>query len=617
MPGTVTVSEAQGSPTIPASADFAVCVAGCSTSTPLTSSVMSSPYSSAASFASSWGIGDGADCLMQAIVPTPGNPAPPPVCFYKTPATTAGSRGSTLTTSIATSRVTVTKTSGTHPVGTYEPKARVKTAGRIGTAGAVLELSPDNGRTWLPSQALGTDTTIKMLIGGVETGVQFDLAFAGITGTADITDADLYGVGGDLDGLTLILNVNGGGATTLTLDVATNAASKAALLAAIAVQWAALTATDVSTHLRLADSSATGSIVVGAGTANTLLGLTAGTYGGDLTVDDYWTESVTTPPQWAVADLYTAGSPATGAIAAVAHSATSIAILALSEPVAASDFPTISAGLNYAAGRGKKLSVLTRFRPRASDETDATYLAAFATFRAACTDNRITTVCGEGWLTDAFRGYRYARSGLPAVLARMQSMAVVPGALGERMAQHPGYVARGPLENFSIVDDAGNPLALAHDEALTGGIDGPLGGRGGGLAFYYQHLDELRGTYVSEAPVGYAALSTILTWMDRRVANGIERIAESESWLSIQGADIYDPVTFALDADIVSALQARIAKRIKDRYSREFQNPDDPNLVAINPTVTVDGASVTISGTLNVRFYGYTRSIALTFSASR
>jgi hypothetical protein len=100
MPGSVTISEAQGAPVIPASADFAVCVVGCSTTSPLASGLMSAAYSSAATAASDYGLGDGIDCLTQAITPTQGNPAPPPACFYRTPATTTGSRGATLTTSI-------------------------------------------------------------------------------------------------------------------------------------------------------------------------------------------------------------------------------------------------------------------------------------------------------------------------------------------------------------------------------------------------------------------------------------------------------------------------------------------------------------------------------------
>lgn len=615
MPGSVTVVETLGAPTIPASQDFAVCVVGYSTASPISAGLMSPAYSSAAAYSAVYGIGDGADLVTQAITPTQGNPAPPPVSFYRTPATTPGVRGSTISTAIATGRVTVTKTASTHPVGVYEPRLRWVTGGRLGTAGAVGEFSPDNGRTYLPSQALGTATTLKMQIGGIDTGVQFDFAFAGITGTADITDAGLYGIGGDLDTLTIKLNVNGAGETTLTLDIATNAASKAALLAAIAVQWPALTATDVSTHLHLADSVATGTIAVGAGTANTLLGLTAGTYGGDLTAGDLITESITVGPQWAVADLYTAGTIATGALAAIAQSSTPIATVALADPVAAGDFPTITAGLNYAATRGKRLSVLARFRPRTSDETDAQHSAAFATFCQACSDNRIAIVRGEGWLTDAFRGFRYMRSGLPALLARLQSFEAVPGKRGERMAQHPGYVARGPLEGFSIVDDAGNPISLAHDEKETGGTDGPFGGYGGGIAFYYQRLPSLQGTYVSEAPVRYPPLSRVLTWMDRRVVNGIESVAEATLWLQIQGADLLDGTT--LDPDIVQAQGASVSAAIKDRYAAEFQNADDPDLVAVDPTVVVNGSQVSETATIAPKLYGYTDAITLYVSPSR
>jgi hypothetical protein len=108
------------------------------------------------------------------------------------------------------------------------------------------------------------------------------------TGTTDVTASGLYGAGGTLagggTGLTLILNVNGAGSTTLTFDGAglTNDASEAAMLAAINTQWPTLTATVVATHLVLTDNTigASGSIVVGSGTANTALGLTATTYNG-------------------------------------------------------------------------------------------------------------------------------------------------------------------------------------------------------------------------------------------------------------------------------------------------------------------------------------------------
>lgn len=338
---------------------------------------------------------------------------------------------------------------------------------------------------------------------------------------------------------------------------------------------------------------------------------------GTLFTGDQWTETKTTPPMWAISDLYTAGDPASGAFGDIAKSSTSFAIVIISEPVTAGNITTLTAALNYLAGFGKRPSLLVRFRDPAAGETDAQYIAAFQTFRASIHDNRISPVAGSGWLTDAFRGYVYFRSGLPALFARMQSFAVIPGARGERMAQHPGYGARGPLEGFSLVDTAGQPISQAHDEALAGGIDGPIGGAGGGITFFYQRRTAIAGTYVSDAPVAYPPLSQILTWMDRRVANGIETTAEAIAWTKIQGADIFDPVTRVLDDDIVNAIQGDIGKAIRDRYRAEFQNAEDPNLVVINPVVTVNGSRVSIAGTVNWRPYGYTHDIALTFSATR
>jgi pimeloyl-ACP methyl ester carboxylesterase len=98
-----------------------------------------------------------------------------------------------------------------------------------------------------------------------------------VVGTTNAGAAGLYGAGGTLNGLNIKLNVGGAGETTLVLNGATNTASSAALLTAIHGQWADVTATIVATHLVLTNDAG-GSIVVGAGTANAALGLTAGTY---------------------------------------------------------------------------------------------------------------------------------------------------------------------------------------------------------------------------------------------------------------------------------------------------------------------------------------------------
>jgi len=101
-----------------------------------------------------------------------------------------------------------------------------------------------------------------------------------VDGTADITNAALYGVGGLLDTETLTLTVNGV-AHTLVLAGAGNVANEAAFLAAIDAQWAGLLATQgpaPTKGLVLTDTLVPGGvIIVGAGSANGHLGLTPGT----------------------------------------------------------------------------------------------------------------------------------------------------------------------------------------------------------------------------------------------------------------------------------------------------------------------------------------------------
>lgn len=336
---------------------------------------------------------------------------------------------------------------------------------------------------------------------------------------------------------------------------------------------------------------------------------------GTLFTGDTWT-ALTSPPMWGAGDLYTAGDPATGAFAVIGQSSSNKGLIVISEPVGEADFAEIVAGLDYGAELGKDWTVLCRFRDPEPAETDAAYVAAFRAFAAAHSDSRIAMVVGSGWLTDAFRGYRYLRSGLPAVLARLAGNSVIPGREGERLAQHPGYVARGALERFSIVDDDGN--LVGHDEEQLAGIDGPIGAVGGGITFFQiPSGGENPGTFVSEADVLYPAASQVLTLMDRRLMNGIKRVCRARLWTEIQGADIVDLETNVLDEHIADAIGGAAGKDVRDAYLKEFQNSASLNLVTIDPETTRDGSKVTITGSCKFRPYLYTHDIVVTFDASR
>ncbi len=312
------------------------------------------------------------------------------------------------------------------------------------------------------------------------------------------------------------------------------------------------------------------------------------TYGTLVAGDFFSTRTV--PPQWSVDDLYDPSDPdaITGAFAAIAECSESFGLLVVTEPVATGDVSTIVAGLDYLATFNKRPTLIVRFRDPDldNDETDAAYIAAVRTWRAAWTDSRICPVAGNGWVTDAATGRRYFRSGLAALLARLQSFRTLPD---ERLAHSPACADDGPLDGFSIVDDAGHLIPGAHDEFVRGGIDGPVGAVGGALTFCYQRDEATKGTYVSRAPVAFAADDSVITLMDARVSSGIERELYSEAWTQIQGAKIVKTTT--LDPDAALAMEQAMRGRIVGRYAKEIANPGDPNLVTVDPTVIVDPTS--------------------------
>lgn len=523
MPPQINIRRARGQAAVSPAVDFAMCIIGCATLDPLPLKV-SPPYGNPSALAAAYGLGDGIDAAQQAVTRTlTGNPAPPAIAFYRTPPTTPGARGATLDVSGVNGSSVVTQTAGTEPVGTYQPVGEVLDDGNggdgtaVGTPGIVIRFSPDNGRHWLPSQALGTDVTAKMLINEIETGVQFDFTASGDT----------------------------------------------------------------------------------------------------LKTGDKWYESKTTAPQFAIADIYDAGPPAAGALAVIAKGSYNFGLIAITEPVEAADFATLSAGLNAmtAINAARRPTLIIRFRDSEDDETDAEYVLAFRTWRAAAGDDeRIVCVVGSGWLTDAFRSFVYLRSGLPAVLARLQSMQAIAGNLQQRVAQSPGEGARGPLEGFSIVDSDGNPVG--HNERVLGGIDA-VGETGGGLTFYYEAHDAVAGTYVSRASTCYPVGSKIFTLMDNRVSSGIERALYGVAFTFLQGADIFDEGTHELEEDVVQAMSSAAKKAIKDLYTHEIQNAEDPNLVTVDPTVTVTQERVTVQWYVNDRLFGYTDVVNIEIENNR
>lgn len=664
----VTIIRKKGQPAVDPGTDFRMCIVGTSSASPVAAGALSSLYYQPGAIAADFGIGDGVDACTQALTATDDNPQPPGLAFLSTLAVgglTPGVRGATLTqTSTAGSTATVTKTTGTHPAGTYEPRVRVAddgnsgAGGTIGVAGIVLEASVNNGRNWLPTKALGAATSFTIKIpnpGGsdYDTGITYDLGPSGaskaalytkvtllqttLTGTGHFVDiaasvhlvadtiddvalAAIPAATTDLTAVTLFnaclsyLGIHGANLTYHTI-------ADAPLATALAAIPVAVTIGDVDLHLPALIAAynahrvnVTGVVHGAADNANTITAYVA--VPGTLFTGDGWTETKTLPPQWAIGDLYTAGSPGSGALMAIAQSATNFGLIAITEPVVAANIAVLSAALDAmkAIKSSCRPTLLVRFRDQAVAESDATYIAATTTFLAACArDARISGWANDGWLTDAFRGYVYSRNMLPSLLARLQGMSIIAGVKGEKVAQSPGWAGRGPLPDFTVRDAAGNPVG--HDERIRGGILGPVGGKGGFGCCYYESHEAVPGTYIAGAPVLYDVLPTIVTVMDNRVSSGIERLLYGIAFTFLQGADV---VTGGiLDDDTRDAMAQAGCKAIKDNYQNEIANPNDPNLVTVDANVTVSGADITVFWYVNDRLFNYNNAIVVTVANAR
>lgn len=648
MPGRVTVTNATGSPTQPAGADVAMCIVGASTSFPLPAGQVTPPYSAMGAAVTDLGQGDAVDALCQAIAITPGNPAPPGVSFYQTPSTTPGSYG-TINVSGVLGTCLPAVNAAIAPTGTLDPWMQIVTGGTVGVSGMTAWASLNGGRAKVLVQLGVSDAynfpandgfagqagfilgppaaAVAALYTALNNLRTAELAhFLITTGSpaihlaADTTDnTALTAIPVASSAATAVALYNG-----LLAHLATHGASTTyhttadtVLATALAALPVAVNTADVEANLSALTAGYNAHrVLVGSGpvhgsadSTNTCAAFTA-TPSTLLAGDTFYVH--TSPPSWADADLYAAGPPATGAFAAIGASSYSFAIIVVTEPVQISDFPTLSAGLDSMLVYNKRPTLLCRFRDQMqTGETTAQYITAVRAFCAACQDNRITISYGGGWLTDAFSQRIYSRSGLPAVLARAQGNQAYPGVEGEVIAQSPAWAGRGPLEGFSLVDNNGHLVPGAVDEFITGGQD-QVGSVGGAMGYCYQRDAATQGTYVSAAPVLYPSSSTVLTLMDSRVSQALQRVLYSVAWTMIQGASVVQ--NGILDPDLADAMGMRMYNQIgpNSPYAHEFANASSPNLVKVNPSATVIGANMTFSVNVDDELFDFVNGINIT-----
>lgn len=340
---------------------------------------------------------------------------------------------------------------------------------------------------------------------------------------------------------------------------------------------------------------------------------------GTLVADDVWTEGITTPPDWAVGDLYTAGSPATGLLMTAAQSSIGFGLIVITEPLVAADVATLKAGLTAMAGVNPQCrpTLVVRFRLQGVSESDSTYLAALATFRAACGDDeRIHVVTGTGWLTEQYHLFRLRHSPLGALMHRLQGQSAIAGTKGEKIAQSPGWAARGPLFGFTIRDDNGAPIA--HDERLRPGATNTYSGAGGFGAVYYEAAPDRRGTYYDSTAWTLCANATsnqgVKTLMDNRTASAIESAIYAAMVGELGGADVVEDGVLDEGAALALAQNARAALA---PFAKEFANFEDPNLIVVDTAVTITGPDSYVTVYINDKLFAYRKGITVKLAHER
>jgi hypothetical protein len=208
----------------------------------------------------------------------------------------------------------------------------------------------------------------------------------------------------------------------------------------------------------------------------------------------------------------------------------------------------------------------------------------------------------------------YSRSGLPSLVARIQGNAALPGVKGERVAQAPGWTKRGPLVGFQVRDTSDNQVG--HDERIRGGALQPVSGKGGFVCFYYEAATGRQGTYVCvDAPTLYGVGATVITLMDSRVSNGIERTLYGTAFDTLGGADVVQ--NGILDEDVRDAMAFSAMQAIRENYASEIANPNDPNLVTVNNVVTTAGAVHTVYWFVNDELFSYVNGVVVTIMNAR
>lgn len=557
-----------------------------------------------------------------------------PGAFCKVANTTAGSYGTIdISGVLGTSLLSVD--SVVTPFGEYDAWIRVDTAFTVGVTGGAVSTSLDGGVNWDGPFNVGTDTNYTIANSGckflfeppaaqvvaliahanaVRTAMlaHFPYVVGVVHGGADNTSDDNVQIAATTlpTVITLLptlltalgLHVAMGATTHLAADVTTSLVAATTACAAATASGTAQDAITASLALEAAleahEALLTAHTVAD---AVNVVSATAPTRGTLAALDV--AKSRTLGPKWAVADLYLAGTPPTGAFQALKTSDTSFGLIYIEGPMSAAECATVSTALDVLNAAGRRPTVIVRTRRPTSGETESAYIAAIKADWATFYDDRIVVCTGDALVIDPVTARKYLRSPAPALLARAIS---VP-----RYVQ-PGAPADQQLEGVTLTDATG--ALVGHDDGANGNYPQAFN------AFRFASFGRGETTatrsnvYCLDPFVMKAVAGRIYSMQVRRVLNALELELAEVSFASLGDTEFFDTDTLLFEETSRNAIEGMLKAPIAKRFTRDIQNPLASDIVTVAAAGTTANGKVYAYVTISPRPLMYLGGVTLTFA---
>ncbi len=329
----------------------------------------------------------------------------------------------------------------------------------------------------------------------------------------------------------------------------------------------------------------------------------------------------TIEPTPSAADIFDASTtPPTGALATLALSPQTFAMIACDFPVNAAMAAVIKTGLDYMESKGKPVVCINRVRlPDAeASETETAWSASVKADFLNFYDYRQVQHAGYGRVTDAVTGRVYQRSTFAQLIADV---------IRCDLDAWPDRPEDRPRAGVRLSDEDG--IDVGHDEGERGTATGlasdELGSRFS-TDFRDSKAANPESVYGGVPFTCYGPTDTIKNLMVARVVFAIRRVALQAIFRALGGKIAYepaDPTVFGSVPTLPEAtrlsLQGVVLAAIASQFGTMIQNATDADidtgLVQIPTVATVtSGNLVTIQGALSIKVFGYLIGVSMPIS---